>query len=66
MYGAGVYIIAMKKVLKPSSQWIRKISEKILFEGLPKHNYLSWAFYNTSFDNEFLSFILEKIVPGWD
>ena len=69
MYGAGVYIIAMKKALKPSNQcskWIRKISEKILFAGLPKHNYLSWAFCNASFNNELLSFILEKIAPGWD
>ena len=69
MYGAGVYIISMKKALKPSNQcskWIRKISEKIIFAGLPKHNYLTWAFFNASLDKELLSFILEKIAPGWD
>ena len=69
MYGAGVYIYAIKKALKPSircNKEIQKISEKILFAGLPKHNYLSWAFYNASLDDELLSFILEKIAPDWD
>ena len=68
MYGAGVYIVAMKKALNPSfrcAKEINKISKKILIAGLPKHNYLSWAFCNASFDNELLSFILEKIAPGW-
>ena len=54
MYGAGVYIAAMKKILNPSfrcTKELQKSSEKILFAGLPKHNYLSWAFYNASFDN---------------
>ena len=69
MYGVGVYIRAMQKLQNPSirvHREIRKISEKILFAGLPKHNYLSWVFYNASLDDELLSFILEKIAPDWD
>ena len=69
MYGAGVYIGAMKKVLKPSMRCankLKEISDKISLAGLPKHNYLSWAFYNASCDDKLLSFILEKVAPGWD
>ena len=69
MYGAGVYIGAMKKVLKPSMRCankLKEISDKISIAGLPKHNYLSWAFYNASRDDKLLSFILEKVAPGWD
>ena len=69
MYGAGVYIGAMKKALKPSMKCtnkLKEISENILLAGLTKHNYLSWAFYNASVDDSLLSFILEKIAPGWN
>ena len=69
MYGAGVYIASIKKAQKPSmrsSNKVKEISEKILLAGLPKHNYLSWAFFNASLDTELLSFILEKVAPHWD
>lgn len=69
MYGAGVYIASIKKAQKPSmrsSNKVKEISEKILLAGLPKHNYLSWAFFNASLDTELLSFILEKVAPRWD
>ena len=68
MYGTGVYIISMKKAINPSvhmSKWIRKTSEKILLTGLPKNNYLSWALFNASSDDELLSFIQEKVKPKW-
>ena len=69
MYGAGVYIASLKKSLKPSirsSNKVKEISEKILLAGLPKHNYLSWAFFSASLDTAILSFILEKVAPALD
>ena len=69
MYGIGVYIGAIKKALKPfmrSSNKVREISEKILLAGLPKHNYLSWAFFRSSLDTALLSFILKKVASAWD
>ena len=66
MYGVGVYIISMKKIQKPSikvHREIMKISEKIIKTGLPKHNYLSWAFSNASSNDELLSFIQRKLRP---
>ena len=57
---AGVYTYCLKYVLNPDifcPQDYEGLKNEILIEGIPTHNYLSWAFFCASVDNYLLSLV---------
>ena len=57
----GLFLFCLKYALNPGifcPRHYQDIKEQILEYGLPNHHYLSWAFYNASFDEDMLSFLV--------
>lgn len=64
----GLYLFCLKYALNPEifcPSHYQDLKEQILDNGLPNHNYLSWAFYNASFDEDIIPFVSEVQRTGF-
>ena len=56
--GVGLYIYCLRCILNPKIFCVYEdIFNEILNNGLPNHNYISWAIYNAQNNKDYLSFL---------
>ena len=56
----GVYLYGLKYALNPDAFCppdYEDLKDDIIYNGLPNHNYLTWAFYNASADQYMISLV---------
>ena len=59
--GVGVYIYGLRCILNPRNFCVyQDVLDRILTNGLPSHNYLSWACSRASADKEVVRFVSDR------